>query len=63
MDAAIVNLCRWAAVYVPKQRELSARTLISGFPFAGNQFPTLENLWRVGRFGGRGDCESASMGR
>jgi hypothetical protein len=63
MDAAIVNLLRWAAVYVLKQRNLSARTRICAFPFTRNPFPHLTILRHVGRFDGHGDREYASMGR
>jgi hypothetical protein len=61
-SAEIVNLLGWGAGYVSKQPDQSGRTLIGRFPFTQNPFPHLACLRRVGRFDGRGRCESAWMG-
>jgi hypothetical protein len=63
MDTVIVNLRQWAAVYVLKQHDLSARTRTCAFPFTRNLFPHLTILRHVARFGGHGDRECASMDR
>jgi hypothetical protein len=47
---------------MPRQRDLPARTPIRGSLLARNPFPHLAFPRHVGRFGGRDDRESISMG-